>query len=123
VIARVGGVPPTAVKRPMEQDTLAEILCVEKELRRQLDDERARAEEWLAATRRELDAAHERELGALEAAGVAGEPAAARDASERAAQLLREAGDAARIAGGLRPGDLRPLVRRHLAAILPGGAP
>jgi len=106
-----------------KQDTLAEILRVEKELREQLDDEQARAAAWLAESRRELDAAHGRELEALEAAGAASEPAAAQAARDEAAQLLRAAQEAARLAEGLRPEDLRPVVRRHLAAILPGGLP
>ena len=106
-----------------QQDTLAEILRVEKELREQLDGEQARAAAWLAETRRELDASHERELESLEATDVAGESAAAQAACDEAARVLREARNAARIAEGLRPDDLRPLVRRHLAAILPGGAP
>lgn len=106
-----------------QQDTLAEILRVEKELREQLDEARARAGKWLAETRRELDASHEHELGALGAPGVAGEPAAAQAARDEAARLLAEAEGAARLAGRLGPEDLRPLLRRHLAAILPGGAP
>ena len=60
-----------------QQDTLAEILRVEKELREQLDDERARAAAWLAETHREAEAAHERELEALEATGATGGSASA----------------------------------------------
>jgi len=107
----------------MEQDTLAEILRVEKELREQLDAERRRASEWLAATRRDLDAAHQRDLEALRAAAAQGDAGAAGEASQQAAQLIREAEEAARRADRCQPEDLRPVVRRHLAAILPGGAP
>lgn len=106
-----------------QQDTLAEILRVEKELRQQLDDERARAAAWLAETYREAEAAHGRELEALEATGATGESASAQAASDEAEQLLQQAESAAGLAGRLRPEDLGPLVRRHLAAILPGGAP
>lgn len=107
----------------MEQDTLAEILRVEKELREQLDAERHRASEWLAATCRELDAAHQRDLAALQAAAPQGGPGAAGEASQQATQLIREAEAATRSLAGFQDDYLRPVVRRHLAVILPGGAP
>jgi hypothetical protein len=106
-----------------QQDTLAEILRVEKELREQLDDEQARAAAWLAETRRRADAAHASALESLTAAGATGESASVRAARDEAGRLVAEARQAARLAGQMRPEDLQPLVRRHLAAILPGGAP
>ena len=106
-----------------QQDTLAEILRVEKELREQLDDERAQAAAWLAEARREADAAHCRELEALTTAGAPGESASVRAARDEAGRLVAEARQAARLAGQLRPEDLQPLVRRRLATVLPGGAP
>ena len=106
----------------MEQDTLAEILRVETELREQLDDERARAAAWLAEARRQAEASHEQELAALEAAEVTGGSAAAQEADEEAASLVAEAREAARHSGQLQPDELRSLVRRHLAVLRPGGA-
>jgi len=106
----------------MEQDTLAQILRVETELREQLDAERSRAAAWLAATRRDLEAAHQRDLEALRAAGGKRRADAEQRTQEQARQVVRQAEQAAGGAGRVPPEALRTAVRRHLAAILPGGA-
>lgn len=107
----------------MEQDTLAEILRVEKELREQLDAERSRAAEWLAATRRETEQAHQRDVDALRASAGQGEAAAAQAARDQADQIIREAEAGVRGRVRLPEDELRSVVRRHLAAILPGNSP
>lgn len=107
----------------MEQDTLADILHVENELREQLDAENDRAAAWLATTLHELQAGHQRDLAALEAATGDGAAAVAHEADEQAQQLIRDAEQAAAGAARLSPEALRAVVRSRLAAILPGGAP
>lgn len=103
----------------MQQSTLAEILGVERELRAQLDAEREQASRWLEQQRREVDLAHAARLSQLQAEAGQRRELALAAAREHAAALVgaAEAAAAARSATG--DGHMRPLVRRHLAAILP----
>ena len=103
----------------MQQSTLAEILGVEQELRAQLDTEREQASRWLEQQRREIDLAHAARLAQLQAeAGQRREDALAA-ARESAAAIVRDAEAAAAAQSAVDDEHLRPLVRRHLAAILP----
>lgn len=103
----------------MQQSTLAEILGVEQELRAQLDAEREQASHWLEQQRGEIDRAHAARLSQLQAEAGQRRESALAAARERGVAAVREAEAAA--AGQSAVGDeqLRPLLRRHLAAILP----
>jgi len=103
----------------MQQSTLAEILSVEQELRAQLDAEREQASRWLEQQRREIDLAHAARASQLQAeAGLRRERSLAA-ARESAAAAIRDAEARAAAQSAVGDEQLRPLVRRHLAAILP----
>jgi hypothetical protein len=103
----------------MQQSTLAEILVVEQELRAQLDAEREQASRWLEQQRREIDRAHEARLSQLQAEAGQRREFALAAARERAVTAARDAEVAAAAQSAVGDEQLRPLVRRHLAAILP----
>ena len=103
----------------MQQSTLAEILGVEQELRAQLDAEREQASRWLEQQRREIDLAHEARLLRLQTEAGQRREVALVAARERAEAAVGNAEGAAAAQSALSDKRLRPLVCRHLAAILP----
>ena len=103
----------------MEQSTLAEILGVEKEIRAQLDAEREQASRWLEQQRREIDLAHAARVSQLQAAAGQRRELVLAAARERGAAAARDTEAAAAAQSAVGDEQLRPLVRRHLAAILP----
>ena len=103
----------------MQQSTLAEILGVEQELRAQLDAEREQASRWLEQQRREIDLAHAARVSQLQAEAGQRRELALAAARERAAATARDTEATAAAQSAVGDGHMRPLVRRHLAAILP----
>ena len=103
----------------MDQSTLAEILGVEKDIRAQLDAEHERASRWLEDARREIEQAHEARLAQLQAEMRQRREAALLAAQERALALVEHAEAVASRQALASDGDLRPLVRRHLAILVP----
>lgn len=103
----------------MQQSTLAEILGVEQELRAQLDAERGHASRWLEQQRREVDLAHAARLAQLQAEAGQRRESALAGARESAAAIVRDAEAAAAAQSAVGDEQLRLLVRRRLAAILP----
>lgn len=103
----------------MQQGTLAEILGVEQELRAQLDAEREKASHWLEQQRREIDLAHAVRLAQLRAEAGQQRETKLDAARDSAAAAVRDAVAAAAAQSAVGDEQLRPLVRRHLAAILP----
>ena len=103
----------------MQQSTLAEILGVEQELRAQLDAEREQAGRWLEQQRREIDLAHAARLSQLQAEAGQRRELVLAAARERAAAAATDVEAAAAAQSAAGDGHMRPLVRRHLTAILP----
>jgi hypothetical protein len=103
----------------MQQSTLAEILGVEQELRAQLEAEREQAGRWLEQQRQEIDRAHAARVSQLQAEAGQRRELALAAARERAATAVRDTEAAAAAQSAVGDEQLRPLVRRHLAAILP----
>ena len=103
----------------MQQSTLAEILGVEQELRAELDAEREQASRWLEQQRREIDLAHAARVSRLQAEAGQQRESALAAARERAAAAARDTEAAAAEQSAVGDEFMRPLVRRHLAAILP----
>jgi hypothetical protein len=103
----------------MDQSTLAEILGVERDIRAQLDAEREQASRWLENARREIEQDHEARLGQLRAELQKRREAALLAARDRAAGLVQHAEAVAARQALAGDDDLRRLVRRHLATLLP----
>lgn len=104
----------------MKQSTLAEILGVEKDIRVRLDAERKQADRWLENARRDLEQQHRESLAQVESAVAARRAAALQAARDRAAADVESAVAAAARVAELDDDVLRPMVRRHLAFLLPG---
>ena len=104
----------------MEQDTLTEILGIEKVIRDRLDAEREQATAWREQARSTIQQAHQAELERLREAALQHEVAAKQAAGERAAAIVREATTAAAAIERFQDDDLRPYVRQHIASIAPG---
>lgn len=106
----------------MEQSTLTEILGVEQQIRARLDAEREQASQWLENARREIERSHEAALDRLRADARQRQEAALQAARDRVAAAVREAESAAAAQSLVSDAALRPLVRRHLAELLPEDA-
>ena len=106
----------------MEPSTLAKILDVEKEIRARLDVEREQASAWLENARREVDTAHAADLASLRAELQRRRAAALQADADRASAMLREHESAIRRQSLAGDDELRALLRRHLAVIVPGAA-
>ena len=103
----------------MEQSTLAEILGVEKDIRAQLDAERAQASHWLESARREIEQAHEERLAQVRAEVQQQRETALQAARDRASTVVKAAAGAAAARARLTDDQLRSVVRDRLAALLP----
>ena len=104
----------------MEQDTLTEILGVEKVIRDKLDAERGQANAWREQARSTIEQAHQADLERLREAALQDEAAAKQAAGERAAAIVLEATTAAAAIERFQDDELRPYVRQHIACIAPG---
>jgi hypothetical protein len=98
----------------MEQNTLADILGVEREIRDKLDVEREKASKWLENARREIEQSHLAGTGRLRESGEQGDQEAKRAAADKAADIVRQAENAVREIDRHEDDDLRRLLRRHL---------
>ena len=103
----------------MEQSTLAEILGVEKDIRAQLDAERAQASRWLEGARREIEQVHQERLAQMRAEVQQQRETALQAARDHASTVVEAAAVAAAAQARLTDDQLRPIVRDRLAALLP----
>jgi DNA repair exonuclease SbcCD ATPase subunit len=103
-----------------EQDTLQEVFGVEREISGTLAAERQKADEWLDRARREVSQWQASEIAGLRASAARDQEVAQLAAREKAAATLAQATSATDRVRGLTDAELAPLVRRQLAALLPG---
>jgi len=106
-----------------EQNTLREVFDVEREISVALAAERQKADEWLERARREIDQWKTSEIEALKASAAREQDAAEKAARDQAAATLARTKSAADRVRGLTDAELAPLIRRQLAALLPGPTP
>lgn len=102
---------------------LAEVLEAEKSAAAAIAAARLEAEAWLDAERATIAAAKDAELRALAARAALDEEAARQAASAAAVKMVAAADQFSRELRALNDGDLRPIVVRHVAAIIPGPEP
>ena len=105
-----------------EQNTLQEVLGVEREISGTLAAERQRADDWLERARCEIEQWKASEIAGLKASAARERDAAQQVARQQAAATLAQAKSATDRVRGLTDAELAPLVRRQLAALLPGRA-
>jgi F0F1-type ATP synthase membrane subunit b/b' len=106
----------------MEQSTLSEILGVEQQIRARLDAEREQASQWLENARRDIERSYEAALARARADARQRQEAALQAARDRVAAAIRDAESVAAAQSIISDDALRPLVRRHLAELLPEDA-
>ncbi|MBS0396732.1 MAG: hypothetical protein JSR54_19080 [Proteobacteria bacterium] len=107
---------------PNERGTLEEVLGVERQIAGELAAARQQAGDWLDSARREIEAGRQAGLEQLKSAGTADAQALERSSQARAAAIAAQAGEWEARVQGLDDAALRPIVRRALAALVPGGA-
>jgi hypothetical protein len=106
----------------MDQDTLGEVLGIEREISKKLDAEKEQARLWLESARHEIEQAKLSEIARLNAGAAQDDEAAAKAARDKAAGILQQATTGCERIRGLEDVALRPIIREHLAAIIPGNA-
>lgn len=104
----------------MQQDTLSEILEVEKEIKAMLDAERKRADQWLERMKLEIEQATQSELARLKDSVAQSEPVAKKAAEEKAAAIVQQARSRAEHIERIEEDRLTQIVRQSIAAIIPG---
>jgi flagellar biosynthesis/type III secretory pathway protein FliH len=115
---------PRIFMRPrtrMPEDPLEDVLTAEREIAELLGTERHKAALWLEERKREIDAAEQTELAAIEQDARAGEETARRAATGKAKAIVEQARALAARLEALDDARLVPVVGRHIASILPGG--
>ena len=103
----------------MEQGTLKEVLEVERQISEMLKTETERARIWLERREAEVEEARSKAAAELEASVARAKAAAKTSAEQEAIRILEQARSAADRALALNDAYLRPIVKSHIACILP----
>ncbi len=112
----------TRRRAAMGQDTLNEVLEVEKQLKSMLDAETEKARRWLEQTKREIEQAKQSEIAEL-SKSIAGSKVAAREAAEtEAAGIARRASALRERIERLDDDQLQKIAWEHIVNIVPGVA-
>lgn len=101
-------------------DSIEEIFTVEREIAAMLDGERLKSIRWLDETRNAIDQAAQAELVRLEESAAQDEAAAKASAAENAAAIVERAKSFAARIDRLDDAHLTAIVRKQIAAIVPG---
>jgi hypothetical protein len=104
-------------------EPLDEILDLERRTADLLDAERAKAASWLDETRRGIEQQARSDEARLRASAAADDAAVKREAGEQAAAIVARAQSLARRARDLDDRRLKPIVWKHVAAIVPKSEP
>lgn len=103
----------------MADQTLEEIVAVEREIQSRLAEERDRAAAWLAAERQEISRSGEARIAAARREFRQQLAAAESEAGQEVNDLLHRAESYAARLHDLTEAELRELVGRHLGRLLP----
>ena len=108
---------------PPASNPLDEVLEAERAAAEVLEAARREVDSWLNSEKDAIARKRAADLAALTASHAAEVDAARRDAAAAAAVVVAAAEAYQRELQSLRDDQLRPVVSRYLAAILPGGEP
>ena len=103
----------------MENDLLDKIIAAEKEIKECLDDEKAKAREWLENVRKEAEEDFSREKARTTESFSETVETAKKEAEHKAALSLRAAEEQAERTEKVDDDTLRRAIMRHLHRILP----
>ena len=106
-----------------EAGPLESVLAVERELAELIGSERRKAAQWLEERKREIDETAKAELVRLQHDAQENEEAAKKAGAEHAAAIVEQSRTLAGRLETLDDDRLRPIVRKHLAWIVPGATP
>lgn len=105
----------------MEDDILAKVVEVEKEIQERIEIEKEKSRQWLDNVRKDTD----KKLADTEAGLAESLEKAVMDArnnaENRASALLKDAGKLAEKFRGLSDETLTSIIIKHMSSILPGG--
>lgn len=104
----------------MTQETISEIIAVEKEIQARIGAEKDKIDQWLRAQEAEIAGQLELGLASLRQAQAEEEARLRARIDEENAALLAAAAREAKSCLNLAPSKLEDLIGRHLSAILPG---
>lgn len=105
---------------PRTGSSLDDVLDVERELAELMGAERQKAARWLAERRGEIDSAAKAEVERIERSAREDEETAKKAAAEKAGGIVEQSESVARRMEALDDARLAPIVRKHLACIVPG---
>jgi len=103
----------------MEKDLLGEVIEVEKELQKCLEQERIRSREWLEQAGKEFEEEAAQEEALIRRSADRSREQAEQDAAARAAEIVMQAERLAARLGTLRNDSVSRIVKDHLRMILP----
>jgi hypothetical protein len=104
----------------MEKDLLAEVIAAEREIEQGLEQEQAKAKEWLEAMKRDVAAGAAEEERQLRESCAEQQTVTDQGATGKAADIMKKAELEEQRLRSLRDETLREIAERHLARILPG---
>ena len=101
-------------------DPLEDVLAVECEIADRIGAERANAARWLEERKREIDEAAEAERASRVRLEAANDDAARKAGAAKAAAIVEQANSFATRLQSIDDARLEPIVRKHLAFLVPG---
>lgn len=104
----------------MEKDVLSQVIDAEKEIQKCLEAEKQKVREWIEGVKKESEDDFFLEQQKIKESLERSIAEAARQAEAATEEVVRAATAAAERLGRLGPGELRALVARRIAVILPG---
>ncbi|HEX4915548.1 MAG TPA: hypothetical protein VFV51_16435 [Vicinamibacterales bacterium] len=110
-------------RTPATEQPLDDVLVAEKTAAAAVSAAREAAQAWLERERTAIAAARDTAVSALAARAAADEASAREAAFAAAAKEIEAAETFAGVLSSLRDADLRPIVARHVASIIPGPEP
>jgi hypothetical protein len=102
----------------MDEDVLALVISVEREIQARLESERAQARQWLEQVRREAEEDFASEIALFQESSALAEQRTTAEAEERAQRIVTEAVNNADLFLNLDDEVLRRTVMRRLDMIL-----
>lgn len=103
----------------MENDLLVRIIAAEKEIQECLDDEKAKAREWLEAVRKEAEEDFHREEARISETSSEAVETAKKEAESKATIMMKAAGEKTARMERLDDDTLKRVIVRQLHRILP----
>lgn len=103
----------------MEQGTLEEVLEVEKEIEKLLDNETAKAQQWLEQRKKQIEEERHSAITELESTVARRKEVAKTNAEAKATRIVDQATSVACRVDAMSDDRLNQIIWEHMASILP----